>query len=188
MPPKTRISREMIISAAFEIARTEGVQGISARAVAQRLGCSTQPVMYQFASVEELKRAVYAHADSFHSQYLMDVRTDNVLLGIGLNYIRFAIDEPHLFRFPFQSGYMPAQSMQDLMESDELRPLIAAMCAASGLSERHMREVFLTISMFAHGYASIIANNAIDHDSEAAAQALERAYRGAILAAFEDEP
>ena len=27
------------------------------------------------------------------------------MLEIGLNYIRFAIEEPHLFRFLFQSGF-----------------------------------------------------------------------------------
>lgn len=188
MPPKIRISREMIIRAAFDIARAEGAQGISARAVAQKLGCSTQPVMYQFASIDELKRAVYAHADAFHSQYLMDVREGEPLLGIGLNYIRFAIDEPHLFRFLFQSGYIEARSMRDMMDSEELEPLIAAMCSASGLTLSQMKDVFMTIAMFAHGYASIIANNSLAYDSSAVARDLKRAYRGAMLAALEERP
>lgn len=33
------------------------------RAVAQRLNCSTQPVLYCFSTVDELKQAVYARAD-----------------------------------------------------------------------------------------------------------------------------
>ncbi len=38
--------------------------------------------------------------------YLMKVDgQSNFMLGIGLNYIRFAIQEPYLFRFLFQSGY-----------------------------------------------------------------------------------
>ncbi|MBD5493641.1 MAG: TetR/AcrR family transcriptional regulator, partial [Lachnospiraceae bacterium] len=40
----------------------------------------------------------------------------------------------------------------------------------------------LIISMFAHGYASIIANNSLEYDEELVASHLERAYRGAVLA------
>ena len=105
MPPKPKITREMVVDAAFDIARREGAESINARAVARRLGCSTQPVMYHFARIEELKRAVYNKTDRFHSEYLLDAREkgEDFLLGIGLNYIHFAIEEPHLFRFLFQS-------------------------------------------------------------------------------------
>lgn len=38
MPPKARITEEMIITAAFEIARTEGAEEINVRSIAKRLG------------------------------------------------------------------------------------------------------------------------------------------------------
>ena len=55
MPPKVKITKEMIIDAAFEIARSEGAENINARTVSKKLGCSTQPVMYHFKTIEELK-------------------------------------------------------------------------------------------------------------------------------------
>ena len=48
------------------------------------------------------------------------------------------------------------------------------------------KKVFLTVFLFAHGYASIIANNALKYDEELIHSQLERAYRGAILAAQEE--
>lgn len=48
------------------------------------------------------------------------------------------------------------------------------------------KEVFLTIALFAHGYASIIANNSLEYDEEVVALHLERAYRGAVLAVQEE--
>ena len=65
--------------------------------VAKKLNCSTQPVMYHFATIEELKKAAYAKADDYHTEYLMNIESPQkgVMLGIGLNYIRFAIEEPH---------------------------------------------------------------------------------------------
>ena len=45
MPPKAKVTREMIVDAAFEILRSEGEQAVNARTVSQALNCSTQPVI-----------------------------------------------------------------------------------------------------------------------------------------------
>ena len=63
MPAKVKVTKEMIVDAAFAIAREAGVERINARTVSERLHCSTQPVMYHFATMEALKRTVYAKAD-----------------------------------------------------------------------------------------------------------------------------
>ena len=55
MPPRAKITKEMVIDAAFEVAREAGAENINARTVAKKLNCSTQPVMYHFATIEELK-------------------------------------------------------------------------------------------------------------------------------------
>lgn len=73
MPPKPKVTKDMIIEAAFEIARDAGAEQINARTVSERLNCSTQPVMYHFATIAELKQAAYAKANLYHSEYLQDV-------------------------------------------------------------------------------------------------------------------
>ena len=73
MPPKVKITKEMIIDAAFEIARSEGAENINARTVSKKLGCSTQPVMYHFKTIEELKKNVYIKADEYHSEYITNI-------------------------------------------------------------------------------------------------------------------
>ena len=55
MPAKAKVTKEMIVDAAFAIAREAGVERINARTVSERLHCSTQPVMYHFATIEALK-------------------------------------------------------------------------------------------------------------------------------------
>lgn len=189
MPPKAKITKDMIIDAAFEVARETGAENINARTVSEKLNCSTQPVMYHFATIEELKKAVYAKTDWYHTEYLMNVEKeqDGVMLGIGLNYIRFAIREPNLFRFLFQSGYAVENSLLEMIDSEELTPVISAMQEAAGMNLEQTKEVFLTIALFAHGYASIIANNSLEFDEELVAAHLERAYRGAILAVQEED-
>lgn len=184
MPAKIKATKEMIIDAAFEIAREIGAENINARTVSEKLNCSTQPVMYHFATIEELKRAVYAKADLYHSEYLMNIRSqqNGAMLGIGLNYIRFAIEEPHLFRFLFQSNFFNATTMIELIDAEELMPILSAMQKALETSMEQTKKVFLTVFLFAHGYASIIANNSLKYDENIIKDQLEQAYQGAILA------
>lgn len=182
--PKAKVTRDMVIEAAFAVARTAGAEQVNARTVSQELGCSTQPVMYHFATIEALKRAVYAKADRYHSDYLM--KTEDVPLGIGLNYIRFAIEEPHLFRFLFQSGFAVEGSLPEMLDSAELTPILAAMQGALGMSAAQTKHIFLTVALFTHGYASIIANNGLEYNEASAAKHLEQVWRGAVLCAQED--
>ena len=71
--PKAKVTRDMVVEAAFAVARAAGAEQVNARTVSEKLGCSTQPVMYHFATIEALKRAVYAKADRYHSDYLMKI-------------------------------------------------------------------------------------------------------------------
>ncbi|MBQ3404577.1 MAG: TetR/AcrR family transcriptional regulator [Oscillospiraceae bacterium] len=188
MPPRVRITEEMIVGAATEIIREKGLEKLNARAVAEKLGCSTQPVLYCFATMEELKRAAYARADRIHTEYLMDTGPDcDPVLGMGLNYIRFAVEEPRLFRFLFQSGYAAENSITEMLDSKELEPVLAAMQESLGMDMQKTGEVFLTVALFTHGYASIIANNGMEFDECLAATHLERAFTGAVLAVGQED-
>ena len=188
MPPKTRVTEEMIISAAMEVIRQSGFENINARTVSGQLRCSTQPVMYHFSTMDNLKKAAYRQADHLHTQYLMSVPPgQDPVLGIGLNYIRFAVEEPQLFRFLFQSGYAQENSLLEMVDSEELAPVLSAMQEGTGLSRKQTRDVFITVAMFAHGYASIIANNHLEFDEKLIAEHLERTWNGAVLAAEQEE-
>ena len=184
MPPKTKITRDMVAQAALDAARQGGLDAVSARTVAARLGCSTQPVMYCFRTIAELKQAVFDLADRFHTAYLLNVSPDrDPLTGIGLNYVRFAVEEPQLFRILFQSGLADGRDLPGLLEEEALRPILSAISTEAGTGPDRAREIFLTLAMFVHGYASLLANNAMNYDEEQLSVWLERLFSGAVLAA-----
>ena len=188
MPPKPKITREMVVDAVLDLIREGGVDAVTVRAVASRLGCSTQPVMYHFTTVEELKRAAYAHADALHTAFMMTKMPDeDPVLSLGLNYIRFAIREPRLFRFLFQSGYANERSLTEMIDSEEILPVLGAMAEGAGLPLEKTKQVFLTVGVFTHGYACLIANNGLDYDEATVAEHLTRALEGAMMAAMSGE-
>ncbi len=183
--PKAKISRDMIIDAALETVRDGGEESLNARSVAQRLDCSTQPVMYHFGTIEELKRVIYERAEDLHTEYLLKPGGGDAMLNVGLNYIRFAKEEPNLFRFLFQSGYAREKSIEEMTKSDKLEPVIAAMFAGDdekSLSAGRVGEIFFHLAMFIHGYASLLANNSLEYDENVVRDHLVRAYMGAVRA------
>ena len=188
MPPKTKVTAEMIVNAAIEVVCQRGFENVNARTVSGQLHCSTQPVMYHFSTIESLKKAAFKRVDQLHSEYMMKMRPgQDPILGIGLNYIRFAVEEPQLFRFLFQSGYAEENNLLEMVDSEELVPVLAAMREGAGLSMEKTRQVFITVALFAHGYASIIANNHLEFDEKLIAEHLERTWNGAVLAAAQEE-
>ena len=188
MAPKVKITRDMIVDAAVEVARQQGHENINARTVARQLGCSTQPVMYHFATIDALKRAAYGRLDGQHTEYLLRCEPEaDPLLSIGLNYLRFAVEKPLLFRFLFQSGYAAENSVSEMIDSEEMRPILAAMQEGLGMDTERTRDVFVTLGLFTHGYASILANHTMTFDENLAAARLERAFNGAVAAVLQEE-
>lgn len=182
MPPRAKITKEMIIDAAFEIARNDGVETINARTVSKKLNCSTQPVMYHFKTIEELKKAVYVKTDEFHSAYIADIQEQSPVKSIGLQYIRFGAKEKHLFRFLFQTNEFSGKSISDLTSAEEAEPIFAVIAKTSNIPMEQARVMFKSLFLFAHGYATMFANNDMEYDEETIKSDLDLIFNGTLYA------
>ncbi len=181
MPPKHRITREMILDAAYAIAREQGIELVHARTIAQQLGCSTQPVLYHFNHVEDIRREVYRMADSYHSAFLMQLSDEeNPMISIGLNYIRFAEQEKSLFRLLFQSDNFSGQNIADLIDAPELLSFLEIFQNEAGLSPDQAKTVFKALLMLVHGWASMLANNTMEYNENEIVPMLDMAFMGMI--------
>lgn len=180
MPPKTKTNRTMILEAAFEIVRKTGAESLNARTIAEKLGCSTQPVLYHFSTVDEIRSEVYRRADEYHSAYLMEnlAGKENPMQEIGIRYIRFAYEEKHLFRFLFQSNGFSGQ-VQGLFEEEGLTPMLKLLAKQESCSMESAKKVFLVLFIAAHGMASLLANNAMEYHEEQNRELLRTVLVGA---------
>ena len=164
MPTKPTTTKEAVIEGAFRLVREKGHECLTARNLAAFLGCSTQPIMYQFPNMDLLKDLTYRKADAFHSAYIL---AGGDLLEIGLRYIRFAEEEPRLFRFLFQSGRFSGLSLEDLIRAPETAGVLDAVSSEEGLAPEEAVSSFEPLAALVHGYASLIANNAMKYDPDA---------------------
>lgn len=169
MPREATTTREAIVEGAFELVRHEGLDALTARSLAAELGCSTQPIMYRFPDLSELREEVYRRADEFHTRYILEGED---LMGIGLRYVRFAAEEPRLFRLLFQSGHFDGESLQGLIHAPEVAPVLQAMGPLGSDDLEAAAKTFECLYVAVHGYASLIANNAMDFDELAVEKTL----------------
>lgn len=181
MPPKVRITKEMVTGASVEIIRQSGHESLNVRAIAEALHCSTQPVLYGYRTVGEIREAAYEAADAYHTAFIMPKETDrNPMLALGLNYVRFGYEEKNLFRFLFQTNKFGGMDIASLLDNPELSGILGVMSAGLGCGEKEARGVFLTFFCAAHGLASLLANNAMAYDEAQSSKMLEDVFFGMI--------
>jgi AcrR family transcriptional regulator len=181
MPPKVKVTKEMVANASFEVVRERGHENLNTRTIAEYLGCSTQPVLYNFKTVEEIKKAAYEIADDYHTSFVMPKESDqNPLLSLGLNYVRFGHEEKNLFRFLFQTDMLGGMDMTALIENPELLGILNVMAKGIGCGVEEAKEVFMTFFCAVHGLASLHANNSVEYDEEENTKMLENVFYGIL--------
>lgn len=96
---KNGITRERVIECAFDELKENGWECWNARQIARRAGCSTMPIFRLFGSMDELKKEVIARALKVYEEYIYGgMREDKPYKGTGRAYIRFAKEQPRLFK------------------------------------------------------------------------------------------
>ncbi|HBZ03262.1 MAG TPA: TetR family transcriptional regulator [Lachnospiraceae bacterium] len=181
MPPKVRITKEMVENASFEVIRASGHENLNARTIAEYLKCSTQPVLYSFKTVDEIREAAYKLADDYHTAFIMPKETDkNPMLALGLNYVRFGYEEKNLFRFLFQTDKFGGMEVEALIGDSDLSGIMEVMAKGMDCDIGEAREIFLTFFCVAHGLASLLANNSMEYDAHEIEKMLINVFEGMI--------
>ena len=163
MPTKIRISKDMILNAAFEIVRQYGIEKLSNRELANKLKCSIRPIYYQFENVEEMQKELYKKIEQYFYKFLLDNMVEGIpqYKQVGINYIKFAKKEKKLFQtlFMTDTGLTPdafvAKDGEDYKEIEKLIKISA------NLKEEDIKDFHTKMWIFCHGIATLVANGTI---------------------------
>ena len=122
MAPKNKFTKEEMVDAALRVVRTKGISGLTAKTMADELDTSTQPIFTAFGSMDKVKQEVYAAAVRVYDAYTNTGLKEKIpFLGVGMQYDRFAREEPELYRFLLltqtqEQEYSAMKSMRHLQE------------------------------------------------------------------------
>jgi AcrR family transcriptional regulator len=128
MAPKNKFTKEEMVEAAMRVVRAKGIDGLTAKTMADELGTSTQPVFTAFGSMDTVKQKIYAATVRVYDNYVDAGMKEKIpFFGVGMQYIRFAREEPELYRFLFltrtqDQEYSAMKAMRHLQEL--VRPML----------------------------------------------------------------
>ena len=182
MPAKAKVTKEMIIDAALAVARRVGAENINARTVSEKLGCSTQPVLYYFKRIEDVRIAAHKKGSEFHINYVTDLsgKYERPMLEMGMRYIQFAVEEKNLFQFLFHSNYYTSGQLSDWLTGENLDSVFSVLKIQTKADTQQAYRIFSQIFFVTHGIASLLANNAMVYDEAYCIKTLSNAYFGAM--------
>ena len=155
MAPKNKFTKKEMVEAALRVVRARGIGGLTAKTMADELGTSTQPVFTAFGSMDGIKREVYAAAIDVYDRYAdAGLREEIPFLGVGRQYIRFAREEPELYRLLFLTQSREYGAMQAMQHLQALvRPtLMAVYHITAGEADVYFRDLWLV----AHSLSTLI--------------------------------
>lgn len=158
MAPKNKFTKTEMVEAALRVVRAKGAGGLTAKNIGDELGTSTQPIFTAFGSMDGIKTAVYAAAVDVYDRYThAGLQEDIPFLGVGKQYIRFAREEPELYRLLFltrEKEYSAAASMRHLQE--HVRPALMDIYHITGEeADVYFRDLWLVV----HSLSTLIVTD-----------------------------
>ena len=181
MPRKTVIHKQDIITAAIEIVRANGYENLNARAIAERLGCSTQPIFSNFRNMEDLTGNVVQRSLEIYNNFVAEefkrphdyppYKTN------GMAYIRFAMEEKNLFKLLFMRDRTNESSPAEESTFHDVLPLIMK---ATGLNREQASIFHFEIWATVHGIAVMVASSYYNADMDLISGTLTDVYQGLL--------
>lgn len=161
MAPKTKYTKEFIVNTALEIARIEGIDHITIRKVAEKMGSSIAPIYVNFTDVEELKKEVLLKIQNISQQMLKTEYSSNPFLNIGIASIKFAKQYPVLFR----ELVMNNRHLDDLkLDIDDLLKQMRLAPELSELNDEVLMEIMFKMQVFQLGLSVMDVNDMLPED------------------------
>ncbi len=178
MPRKETITRDYLVETAFTLAKQEGAQNVTARKLAAKAGCSTQPIFRLYDNMDDLLKEVFIRSCEYFQFFYEKVNKSHnePFVDLGLVYIKFATEEPNLFRMLFLSDNRYDKTMYEILNGDkgivgeQMNKAKAAGCSNSG-------DLFTKMWIFIHGAACMSITGDYDLGEEDTVNLLIDAYK-----------
>ena len=178
MPQVSKIKKQDILAAAVEITRESGAAALNARALARKLGCSTQPIFSNYDSMDVLREEVIRYAGESYSRFVHQDMASGAYppyKASGMAYIRFAAEERELFKLLFMRDRSGEQNPD---EQVQMEPVYAAIQAGTGLSREDAMRFHLDMWVAVHGIATMVATSYWSWDIDMASLVVSEIYQG----------
>ena len=158
MARRIQISREIILSTAFQKLVRDGYSSINITSLAQEIGCSTQPIAWHFGNMDGLRDALLQHSLNYMRDHftLSGDTTTTMLAEIQRKYINLAFDSPNLYKYLYMTDQDRAQTEEVIqaLRFPNYEKILSLLQQEYGVSRKAAERYLLDLQLYVHGIAS----------------------------------
>ena len=186
--PKQRITKDMVVHAAFEIARNSGMEQVLVKNIADKIGCTVQPIYSYCKNMDGLRSDVAEQTNIFIRQYISEhIDKENLFASTGRAYVRLAKEEPFLFKIFILHQRTGISSLNDLYEK-EASPYVAERIGEEfKISVSQARRLHLNMLIYTIGIGTIFSVTTPGISAEEIYKQQESAYEAFLKQALDFE-
>lgn len=181
MPPKAKYTKEEIVQVAFEMARENGFASVTARELGKRLGTSATPIFTAFENMYELQQEVRKLAMKEFEKYVADMHNYTpAFKRFGVQMIKFATEEPQLFRILYMEVNRESQSFEEMMQGlgEPVGICLDVLEKDYGLSKENAVKVFQQTWVHTFAICVLLVNKICYFSPEEITEMLGREFQG----------
>lgn len=178
MARKVQITKDFLIDTAFKMTRTEGLMNVTARKLAAKAECSTQPIFRIYENMDELYQDIFKSSLNFFAFYYRRFPKDEAepFVNLGLAYIRFAAQESHLFKLLFLPERSFGKSTYEILNGED-GIVVGEIEKARRDGCQNTGDLFTKMWIFVHGAACMASIGDYDLNDEETKKLLKEVYR-----------
>ena len=156
--PKQKITKEMVVDAAFALARAGGMAQVMVKNIAEKLGCSVQPIYSYCKNMDGLRNDVEQQAKRFVQKYIAEhINKENLFQSTGQAYIQLAREEPNILKlFIFQKRYN-VSSMDELYQSETDPQMAGFISDTFNITLEKAKQLHLDMLIYTIGIGTIFS-------------------------------
>lgn len=182
MARKESITREYLFQTAFDLLKEEGIENVTARKLASKAGCSTQPIFRLYNNMEELWKELFEKSVDYFEDYYQNAfyYDPTPFVNLGITYIQFALEEKKLFEMLFLSEKRYGKSLYEILNG-KLGAVGREITKAQNEGCKNAGDLFMKMWIFIHGSACMSLTGDYDLELKDTIQLLKSAYKGFAL-------
>lgn len=152
-----RISKNMVIETASDLADVSGLSSVSLKAVAEKLGIRTPSLYNHINSLDDLLRAV-AHQGMREMNNRMAHSAlgkigDTAIQAVCAEYFQCMIEHPGVYETIQWVGWHRDEETERLM--GDYQSLLSTLVLSCGLDDRYTAEIVALLTGMIHGYTTL---------------------------------
>ena len=184
MPPRPKFEKQEVLDAALKIVRESGEEALTARRLADELGCSTRPIFTLFQGMQDVKEQLYPVVGDFFVEFCNRYRDYMPpFKGFGIALVDFATTEPHLFCYYAVSRPGQERGIEGWLSTPMADAARKTLMGSYHLDQETASCLFKEMWLHTFALCMIKVTHAADFSDEEISQSLSRSFASLLMLA-----